>query len=274
MSATTHTGFAARPVGEIAAALPGATAVFRKHKLDFCCGGEAPLAEAAAARGASLPTLEAELAALVPDAAAAPQETDALIDLIETRYHATHRRELPELIRLARRVEAVHGDKAAAPRGLAELLQTMSAELEDHMQKEEQVLYLIDLTREKLGYPNLKRRVVELARMFNADSVIIEDKGSGISLIQDLRSGVEGAPYPIEFTPEGDKVTRMSTQSAKIEAGHVFLPLRAEWLDDFRTELLQFPHGRHDDQIDSVSQFLNWIDQRQRNRVWVTEFPF
>ncbi len=141
MSATTHTGFAARPVGEIAAALPGATAVFRKHKLDFCCGGEAPLAEAAAARGASLPTLEAELAALVPDAAAAPQETDALIDLIETRYHATHRRELPELIRLARRVEAVHGDKAAAPRGLAELLQTMSAELEDHMQKEEQVLF-------------------------------------------------------------------------------------------------------------------------------------
>ena len=134
--------------------------------------------------------------------------------------------------------------------------------------------YLIDLTREKLGYPSLKRRVVELARMFNADSVIIEDKGSGISLIQDLRSGDEGAPYPIEFTPEGDKVTRMSTQSAKIEARHVFLPRRAEWLDDFRTELLQFPHGRHDDQIDSISQFLNWIDQRQRNRVWVTDFPF
>jgi len=141
MSATTHAGFAVRPVGEIAAALPGATAVFRKHKLDFCCGGGAPLAEAAAARGASLPTLEAELAALVPDAAAPPQETDALIDLIETRYHATHRRELPELVRLARRVEAVHGDKPDAPRGLADLLATMSAELEDHMQKEEQVLF-------------------------------------------------------------------------------------------------------------------------------------
>jgi regulator of cell morphogenesis and NO signaling len=141
MSATTHAGFAACPVGEIAATLPGATAVFRKHKLDFCCGGGAPLAEAAAARGASLPTLEAELAALVPDAAAPPQETDALIDLIETRYHATHRRELPELVRLARRVEAVHGDKPDAPRGLADLLATMSAELENHMQKEEQVLF-------------------------------------------------------------------------------------------------------------------------------------
>ena len=141
MSATTHTSFAARPVGEIAAALPGATAVFRKHKLDFCCGGGVPLAEAAAARGADLPALAAELAALAPDAAALPQDTDGLIALIETRYHATHRRELSELIRLARRVEAVHGDKPEAPRGLADLLETMEAELEDHMQKEEQVLF-------------------------------------------------------------------------------------------------------------------------------------
>jgi phage terminase large subunit-like protein len=61
----------------------------------------------------------------------------------------------------------------------------------------------------------------------------------------------------------------MSTQSAKIEAGHVFLPVRAECLDDFRTELLQFPHGRYDDQIDIVSQFLNWIDQRQRCTVTI-----
>ena len=66
----------------------------------------------------------------------------------------------------------------------------------------------------------------------------------------------------------------MSTQSAKIEARHVFLPRRAEWLEDLRTELLQFPHGRYHDQVDSMSQFLNWIDQRQRNRVWVTDFPF
>jgi regulator of cell morphogenesis and NO signaling len=141
MSATTQANFAVRPVGEIAAALPGATAIFRRHKLDFCCGGSVPLAEAAAARGASLPALEAELAALAQDKLTPPQETDALIALIETRYHATHRRELPELIRLARRVEAVHGDKPEAPRGLADLLQTMAAELEEHMQKEEQVLF-------------------------------------------------------------------------------------------------------------------------------------
>ena len=59
--------------------------------------------------------------------------------------------------------------------------------------------------------------------------------------------------------PEGDKVMRMSAQSAKIEAGYVLLPERAPWLQDFRTEILQFPHGRHDDQVDSLSQFLMWI---------------
>ena len=129
--------------------------------------------------------------------------------------------------------------------------------------------YLVHLMREKLNYPSLKRRVIEQARSFNADSIVIEDKGSGISLIQDLRGGNENVPYPISFTPEIDKVTRMSAQSAKIEAGHVFLPRRAEWLDDFRAELLQFPYGRYDDQVDSMSQFFNWLEQRNRNRWWV-----
>ncbi|MGG5811528.1 iron-sulfur cluster repair di-iron protein [Falsiroseomonas sp. CW058] len=134
-------GFAARSLGEIAVSLPGATAIFRRHKLDFCCGGGASLAEASARRGAPLAEIEADLAALAPAAAEAPQETEALIDLIEGRYHATHRRELPELIRLARRVEAVHGDREEAPHGLAELLSAMEAELGDHMAKEEGVLF-------------------------------------------------------------------------------------------------------------------------------------
>lgn len=138
---TAEAGFAARSVADIAASLPGATAVFRRHKLDFCCGGKAALADAAASRGADLGTIEAELASLLQVAAEAPQETEALIELIVSRYHATHRRELPELVRLARRVEAVHGDLPHAPRGLAAVLEALAAELEDHMQKEEQVLF-------------------------------------------------------------------------------------------------------------------------------------
>ena len=84
--------------------------------------------------------------------------------------------------------------------------------------------------------------------------MLIEDKGSGTQLIQDLRA--EGVIRPIAILPEGDKRTRFYTQCAKIEAGHVLLPEAAPWLDAFRRELLQFPHGRHDDQVDSVSQYL------------------
>lgn len=62
----------------------------------------------------------------------------------------------------------------------------------------------------------------------------------------------------------------MHSQSAKIEAGHVHLPHRARWLDEFRNELLQFPKGKYDDQVDSMSQFLNWLEQRNRNR-WSVE---
>jgi regulator of cell morphogenesis and NO signaling len=134
--------FGDRLVAEIAASLPGATAVFRRHKLDFCCGGKQPLAEAVAAKGIPLDRVEADLAALAaPDLAVPPAATGALIQLIVERYHETHRRELPELLRLAKRVEAVHGEHPAAPRGVAALLQEMAAELESHMRKEEQILF-------------------------------------------------------------------------------------------------------------------------------------
>ena len=129
--------------------------------------------------------------------------------------------------------------------------------------------YLIDVLREKLKYPDLKRRIIEHARRFSANSIIIEDKGSGIALIQELQRETADVPHPIAFTPETDKVTRMHAQSAKIEAGQVHLPRRAEWLQEFRLELLQFPRGRHDDQVDSLSQFLNWIERRNRNRLRV-----
>lgn len=132
--------------------------------------------------------------------------------------------------------------------------------------------YLVDLLRDKLGYPELKRKILEQARQFCPQSIIIEDMGSGTALIQDLQQAEAGIPYPIAFRPDVDKITRMHAQSAKIEAAHVHLPRRAPWLEDLRLELMQFPYGRHDDQVDSISQFLNWIDQHQRNTVKITYF--
>lgn len=133
--------YAERQVADIAANLPGATQVFRNHKIDFCCGGQVPLAEAVAARGAALAAVEAELAALETGVADAPQSTEELIEHILDRYHATHRAELPELVRLAARVEDRHAGNPAVPRGIHAALIEASAALEDHMQKEEQILF-------------------------------------------------------------------------------------------------------------------------------------
>jgi regulator of cell morphogenesis and NO signaling len=134
---------AERSLGEIAVAWPAAIAVFRREGLDFCCGGNVPLREAAAARGLPLAALEAELAALAEQGAAAPERASptALIEHILRRYHAVHRREIPDLAVLARKVEAVHRDHPLVPKGLAAALIELGVELEAHMAKEEQVLF-------------------------------------------------------------------------------------------------------------------------------------
>lgn len=135
--------YALQTLSQIAGGLPGATAVFRRRKLDFCCGGGVTLAEAAAAKGLPVREIAEELADVAAQGLppALPQDVPGLIALIETRYHATHRRELPELVRLARRVEAVHAEHPDVPRGLAELLERIETDLEAHMQKEEMILF-------------------------------------------------------------------------------------------------------------------------------------
>lgn len=132
-----------RTVGDIAATLPGATAVFRKFRLDFCCRGNVALGEAARARGLDPAEVTRELDNLTPTdpETSVPQDTEALIDHILSRYHDTHRHELPELIRLSQKVEAVHADHPRAPRGLADALTNLQSELEAHMQKEEAILF-------------------------------------------------------------------------------------------------------------------------------------
>ena len=133
---------AAQALGQIAVALPGATAVFRRLKLDFCCGGQVSLQQAAADKGLDLSAILTELASL-QRSSETPSVTEpgALIDHILTRYHEVHRAQLPELIRMARRVEAVHRDHPLVPAGLADLLEAMDEELRSHMQKEEMILF-------------------------------------------------------------------------------------------------------------------------------------
>jgi regulator of cell morphogenesis and NO signaling len=133
--------FGDTPIGEIAVRLPGATAIFRKHKLDYCCRGTISLASAVERRGIALVEVERQLAALIPEPTDLPEDPEGIINLIISRYHDTHRRELPELIQLARRVERVHAEHPEAPTGLAEILAQMNADLGSHMEKEELILF-------------------------------------------------------------------------------------------------------------------------------------
>jgi predicted phage terminase large subunit-like protein len=119
--------------------------------------------------------------------------------------------------------------------------------------------YLLDLIRVRLDYPALRRKVIEVNGRWQDPTILIEDAGSGTSLLQDLYD--QDIPA-VGIKPEGDKVLRMSAQTAKIEAGAVHLPRQAPWLDDLRSELLAFPNGRHDDQVDSISQALFDIARR------------
>ena len=139
---TTPQATHARHVGEIAARLPGASGVFREFDIDFCCHGDVPLEEAARRRGLDPQVIEEALDALDPEAApSAPEETGALIEHIQTRYHEGHRRQIPELIELSRKVELVHLTHPAVPTRLADALQRILGELEVHMKKEELILF-------------------------------------------------------------------------------------------------------------------------------------
>lgn len=132
-------------LGSIACDIPGATRVFHRHRLDFCCGGGKSLREATARKGLDADAVAGELLALT----ACPglgrdwrQASSAeLIDHILHRFHDRHRIQLPELVRLARRVEQVHGDRPDCPVGLANHLDNMQRELDSHMMKEEQILF-------------------------------------------------------------------------------------------------------------------------------------
>ncbi len=101
------------------------------------------------------------------------------------------------------------------------------------------------------------------AQQHRAGVVLVELAGLGLSLLQDLRhSPLPGLPHPIGIKPVGEKITRLEAASPRIEAGQVWRPREAPWLSDFLNELLAFPNGRHDDQVDSFSQFVNWQSQR------------
>jgi predicted phage terminase large subunit-like protein len=123
---------------------------------------------------------------------------------------------------------------------------------------------LLDVWSGRVEYPELKRKTLELAERDHPHAILIEDKASGQSLIQDLRRSTM-LPV-IAVMPKGDKLSRFAQVTPLIEAGRLALPREAPWLAEFEREVLEFPGGRHDDCVDALSQYLNHIrDQEGRN---------
>jgi predicted phage terminase large subunit-like protein len=120
--------------------------------------------------------------------------------------------------------------------------------------------YLLDLLRARLEVPELRREVVRLSRHWRADQTIIEDTDIGRAITQDLRRSGEYAAFL--HRPRFDKQARFLAQSARFEAGQVHVPHDAPWLAGWLEELLAFPNGRHDDQVDSTSQALDYLSAR------------
>jgi predicted phage terminase large subunit-like protein len=127
-------------------------------------------------------------------------------------------------------------------------------------------VYILDVWRGRLEFPELQKKAIELARAHGAHTLLIEDRASGEGLIQSLRSERPvGVPLPIVCRPTSDKPTRAEGVSSMVEAGQLLLPTEAHWLGEFKSELLSFPSGRYDDQVDALSQLLarvrdGWMD--------------
>jgi predicted phage terminase large subunit-like protein len=116
--------------------------------------------------------------------------------------------------------------------------------------------YLIDMWRDRIEFPELKRKCSELYEIHSPNEVLIEDKASGQSLIQELERETKLPVKPIKV--DSDKIARVHAVTPLIEAGKVYLPLNTPWTKTVTDECEDFPDGEFDDIVDSISQFLNY----------------
>jgi predicted phage terminase large subunit-like protein len=122
--------------------------------------------------------------------------------------------------------------------------------------------YLLEVRRGQWEFPDLLRIAIGHIEGRRAPTVLIEDANSGMALLQSIRQ--RGGSNVIGIKPRLEKFERAAQQSAVFEAGRVYLPEDAPWLAGFEAELLGFPNARHDDQVDSTVQFLQWAAERAR----------
>jgi predicted phage terminase large subunit-like protein len=125
--------------------------------------------------------------------------------------------------------------------------------------------YLLDVIRARLEYWELKDRALAWHKQWKADALVIEGASSGFALYQDAKRG--GLPGIIRNpAPRFGKVERLSAKTARLVTGDFFLPAEAPWLAELRHEMVAFPEGRHDDMVDALIVFLEFVYDHER---WV-----
>ena len=123
--------------------------------------------------------------------------------------------------------------------------------------------WLAHLERFQADFVEVKQRVKAMRALWKADVVLIEEVASGAALLRMLRYDLDTARRPEYdwelkgYRPRDEKAVRWQAQAAKLEEGYAVFPEEAPWLEALRREVVAFP-GRYDDQIDSISQFLDW----------------
>lgn len=126
-------------------------------------------------------------------------------------------------------------------------------------------LYLLHVLRTKIDYPRLREAIIKMSSHFNPDAILIEDCAAGQQIMQEIKAGDAGENV-IAIRPREDKNTRLTLVSPLFESGVVAIPRQAGWLNHFLDELLNFPDSDHDDQVDSVSQFLLWYQKNEAKK--------
>jgi predicted phage terminase large subunit-like protein len=116
--------------------------------------------------------------------------------------------------------------------------------------------YLVDYVNERMTYPDLKKRFILHNAKWHSMYDLIEDTASGQVLIQEM--SIEGKIAVVAIKVDKDKVARAKTATPAVEAGKVFLP-NADWTNIILDQLCGFPNTKHDDLVDTVTQFLNWV---------------
>lgn len=120
--------------------------------------------------------------------------------------------------------------------------------------------YLLDQVRGQWDFTKTLDMFIQLAQKWSSvNRWLIEDKANGSAIISILKGHIHGVTA---ITPTESKLERAYSVTPMIECGNVYIPESAPWLPALEDELLSFPAGAHDDQVDSMTQALNYLREK------------